>query len=272
MNLYKFEKLSARLDELGYESIASNGVRIMKRDLTQETNAGNIEFREDGVYLKIDGNEYKGYMYHKYPNIDLYGLPKFHITECNAVREQKLSGRFDNNYYWQNSNVVTLIDRATKREHKDVKLVLCGYCNLQSKVIYKNTEDFFETMGSIMEEVNTEFEVDIMGYPIKPINWYELSRNFRIKMNYTCANSECGITITEPRDRRFIHVHHKDGNKLNCNVNNLECLCVLCHANEDEMHLANFQKKRMKSELNAFVKIYHNELARLGNKFLSINT
>ncbi len=266
--LYKFEKLSAKLDSLGFKSLVSNGVKIMKRDLTREANAGNIKFREDGVYLNLDGKEYKGYMYHKNPNIDKYGLPKFHITECKTVKEQKLAGRFDNNYYWQNSHVVSLIDRSSLKEHKNVKLEICGNCKRHSRIGYKDTEGFFETLDSLMADVNTAFEVDIMGYPISPINWYELSRNFRIQMNYKCAQPKCGIVIIEPADKRFIHVHHKDGNKLNCNISNLECLCILCHANEDERHLKNFQKKRMQTEIKSFLKIYDSELRRLGNKYL----
>lgn len=267
--IYKFDKLSAKLDEMGFEQIASNGVRIMKRDLTQEANKGNIEYREDGVYLKIDGKEYKGYMYHKFPDIDKYGLPRFHITDCVTINEQKLSGRFDNNYYWQNSNVVSLTDRRTGTVHNDVELNLCSNCRKKSKADYTNTEGFFETLGSLMEDTNTNFEVDIMGYPISPINWYEVSRAYRESKNYTCENIHCGIQIIEGSDKRFIHVHHKDGNKLNCNVSNFECLCVLCHAHEDERHILNFQKKRLQVEIKAFVKKYESELKRLGNKYIN---
>ena len=266
--IYKFDKLSAKLDELGFERISANGIRIMKRDLTQEANKGNIDFREDGVYLKIDGKEYKGYMYHKFPDIDRYGLPKFHITDCVTINEQKLNKRFDNSYYWQNSNLVSLTDRKTGKVHNDVELKLCNNCRNKSKVKYTNTEVFFVTLGSLTEDVNTEYEVDIMGYPLKPINWYQVSKAYREEKKYTCEHPSCGITMTEVLDKRFIHVHHKDGNKLNNKISNFECLCVLCHSKEDERHVLNFQKKRMQAEVDAFLKKYSSELRRLGNKYM----
>jgi hypothetical protein len=266
--IYKFEKLSAKLDEMGFEHIASNGVRIMKRDLTQEANKGNIKFKEDGVYLTSDGKEYKGYMYLKFPDLSVYPIPSFHITECKTVIQQKGANRFDDRYFWSNSNDVTIKDRSTGTVHENVKLKLCGNCKGLSKVKYANTEGFFETLGTIVDDINTKYEVDISGYTLRPINWYQVSRVYRETKNYTCEHPQCGITITEALDKRFIHVHHKDGNKLNNHVSNFECLCVLCHANEDERHIQNFQKKRMQIEVKAFVKKYEAQLRELGNIYL----
>lgn len=263
--IYRFDKLKLKLDQMGYDSYTSNTTRIMKRDLTQEANAGNIHYREDGVYLVVNGKEFKGYMYHKFPNIALYGLPKFHITECSTIIQQKESGRFDNNYFWQNTNTVTLTDRSNQEVHLDVSLALCNNCRTQSRVLYRNTEQFFETIGVMMEDSEMEIEVDIMGYPIRPINWTEVSKAYREMKNYTCENANCGIVISESTDKRFIHVHHKDGNKINCAIENLECLCVCCHAHKDEQHLENFQKARMQIELKAFLTKYRDELTRRGN-------
>ena len=266
--LYKFNKLAAKLDELGFDSVAATGMRIMKRDLTQEANAGNIKFKSDGVYLTIDGREYKGYMYHKHPNIGRFGMPKFHITECTTVHDQKARGQFDNNYYWQNSSVVDLIDRGTRVEHNGVQLLLCNNCRQQSQVNYRNTQGFFETLDELMEDQNTEFEVDMSGYPLRPINWYEVSKKYREDKNYTCEGNSCGITISNPVDRRFIHVHHKDGNKLNCRLSNLQSLCVLCHSRQDERHIQNFQANSLRIELKTFLQSYKEELKALGNKYI----
>lgn len=266
--IYRFDKLKLKLDQMGYDSHTSNATRIMKKDLTQEAKAGNIQYRSDGVYLTVDGKEYKGYMYHKYPNIALYGMPKFHITECTTIQQQKATGRFDNSYFWQNTSVVTLTDRGNGEVHNDVNLVLCNNCRSQSRVPYRSTEAFFESLGNMMNDPNLEVEVDIMGYPIRPINWNEVSKRYREEKNYTCEHPSCGVVIKEPLDKRFIHVHHKDGNKLNCAKSNLECLCVLCHSQSDEKHIQNFQKARLESEINAFLKKYSSELTKLGNKFI----
>ncbi|MBL7901007.1 MAG: hypothetical protein JNK73_03355 [Bacteroidia bacterium] len=267
--LYKFDKLSSKLDELGYIKIIGNGLNKMRRDLTKEANAGNIEYRNDGIYLLLDGKEYKGYMYHKHPNISRFGLPKFHITNCQAVQDQKESGRFDDNYFWQNTPIVTLEDRITHQMHEDVELHLCNFCRNESEETYATTSGFFESIHEKMNEETMEYELDIYGYPISPINWYDISKHYRFVKNYTCEHQSCGIQITDALDKRFIHVHHKDGNKINCRIDNLECLCVLCHANVDEHHLENFQKERLKLEIKAFIQKYETQLKALGNIFLN---
>ena len=60
--LYTFERLATFLTQRGYPDANQRGIQIIKRDLTQEEQAGNLDFRDDGIYLKVNGQEYKGYM------------------------------------------------------------------------------------------------------------------------------------------------------------------------------------------------------------------
>lgn len=265
--LYTFEKLSERLSQLGYPDATESGFRIIRRDLTQEEQAGNIVFKEDGVYLTIDGQEYKGYMYIKHPFIVNYGnkFPKFHTTNCEVVQEQKAKGKFDNRYYWHNSNLVDLTDTQTGDEFNQVLLDLCSKCKAQSGITeYSDTQGFFNLLDQQeQEDINQEYEVDIFGYTL---DWQQISREFRKEKNYTCES--CGIIIEIPGDRRFIHVHHKSGNKLNNRRNNLQCLCVLCHSHTDTTHEQNFVGRRMQTEIKTFIEKYRPQLEKLGNRYL----
>ena len=263
--LYLFSNLAQRLTQLGYPEPTESGFRVIKRDLTQEEQAGNIEFREDGIYLTIDGQEYKGYMYLKYPDVARFGFPKFHITNCQTVLGQRTRGQFDGRYFWHNSNKVTIEDRANGNVHEDINLGLCGYCRNQSSITeYSDTQGFFSLLDQQeQEDINEEVEVDIFGYTL---DWQQISREFRKEKEYTCES--CGIQIDEPSDRRFIHVHHRSGNKLNNRRNNLECLCVLCHANKDATHERNFERRRMQADIRAFVDKYRERLEELENEYL----
>jgi hypothetical protein len=263
--LYTFQNLANKLTQLGYPESTESGFRVIKRDFTQEEKAGNIEFRQDGVYLTIDGQEYEGYMYLKFADITRYGLPKFHITNCQTILEQRASGRFDGRYFWHNSNSVSIQNRCNGEIHEGVILGLCNYCRTQSSISeYIDTEGFFSLLDKQeQEEINQEYEVDIFGYTL---DWQKISRQFRVENKYTCES--CGIVIEIPADRRFIHVHHKSGNKLNNKRNNLEGLCVLCHANKDKTHEHNFQRRRMQAEIKAFVDMYRDKLIELNNIYL----
>jgi hypothetical protein len=264
--LYTFSNLANRLSKLGYPEPTESGFRVIRRDLTQEEQAGNIDFRDDGIYLTIDGQEYRGYMYLKYPDVERFDFPKFHITNCQTVLGQRSRGQFDGRYFWHNSNTVTIEDRANGQVHENTNLDLCGYCRNQSSIIdYSDTEGFFSFLDQQEQEnFNEEVEVDIFGYTL---DWQQLSREFRKEKEYTCES--CGIKVENPSDRRFIHVHHKNGNKLNNRRNNLECVCVLCHANKDATHEQNFESRRMQSAIRAFKEKYREKLEELGNEYLN---
>lgn len=263
--LYTFQNLTNKLTQLGYPEGIESGFRVIKRDLTQEEKAGNIEFRQDGVYLTIDGQEYKGYMYLKYADISRYGLPKFHITNCQTILDQRANGRFDGKYFWHNSNTVSIENRANGEIHENVNLGLCNYCRNQSAITdYTDTEGFFSLLDKQeQEDINQEYEVDIFGYTL---DWQQISREYRKEKDYTCES--CGIMIDIPADKRFIHVHHKSGNKVNNRRNNLECVCVLCHAHKDKTHEHNFERRRMQADIKAFIEKYKDKLNELGNEYL----
>ena len=57
-------------------------------------------------------------------------------------------------------------------------------------------------------------------------------------------------------DRMYWETHHKNGDKLNNNDSNLECLCISCHADVDDCHRANFSKGANLAKLNSFKQKY----------------
>lgn len=263
--LYTFIRLSDKLTELGYPPATESGFRVIKRDLTEEEQAGRIEFKEEGIYLAVDGEEYRGYMYLKFPDVARFGLPKFHITNCQTVVTQRQSGTFDGRYFWHNSDTVTIEDRRTGITHNDIPLDLCGNCRRQLLITqYSDTEGFYNLLDAQeSSEFRQEVAVDIFGYTL---DWQQISRQFRRENDYKCEC--CQFQVEAVADRRFIHVHHRNGDKLNNRRSNLESICVLCHSYKDATHEQNFERRRMQAEVKLFVNKHRSELQRLGNPFL----
>jgi len=262
--IYKFSKLEKRMDSWDFPKIDyQSGYKLIRTDFEKEYKAGNIRFGDDGVYLERDGIEYRGYMFIKEPYIERFdSYPKFHLTRCKTIDEFIKKGKFKIRYEWSNSNINDLIDKTTRKVYKDEVLNYCWNCKKEILDDIEDTEDFHSTLNT--DEIKkTSTEVDIFGYDK---NWQKISRLYRKKVNYTCE--QCGIKITNRYDYRFLHTHHKNGNK-DVNVeSNLKCLCPLCHSQVDQIHKKNFNKNRMKKDVQSFINKYQDELIKINNPYL----
>lgn len=265
--LYSFTILEQKLNQLGYPDATESGFRSIRIDFNAETlkkavKEGKVRFSDDGIYLTHEGREWKGYMYMPTYRISQYkSMPRFHLTRCDRIEELFSTG-YGSYYKWSNNPLNDITDRDTKEVFKDQALQLCSHC--QSSIIgIKNTEDFFETLEVNETQDVENIDVDIFGYPL---NWQQISRAYRTEKNYTCER--CEIRIENGYDKRFIHVHHRNGNKLMNRKDNLECLCILCHANTNETHEQNFDKRRMKTQLQTFIEKYKQQLMEIGNKYI----
>lgn len=256
------EKLSDFLDRNGYPSVSPTGFIVIRKDLSTEESAGNIEYRNDGIYLTSNGQEYKGYIYLKFKvQVQRYGYPKFHILKCQTLQEAIETGSFLGRYYWHNSNTVSIEDRPSGTIHENVTLDLCGYC--RSYNTPSTTQEFYDELQEEHQEFqpNQNVEVDIFGYVRE---WQQISQKYKEKKNYTCE--KCGIQM-EGVDKRYIHTDHKNGDKTRNVESNFECLCILCHCYKDELHRENFGKRRMKREVVTFVEKFRGKL--MTNRFLN---
>ena len=268
--LYSFTKLNEKLNEIGYPEVlvSKSGFRLMRMDFSQESfiNAlkeGKVRYGKNGIYLSSGGKEWKGYMYMPTYRIEHYNdKPKFHLTRCKTIEDFFSLGR-GYLYKWSNNKMNDIIDRDTSEIHKNIVLDLCYNCQRIISDKINDTKEFYETLEINDTEEFQEVSTDINGYTF---NWEEISRAYKIEKEYTCE--KCGIKIINKLDQRFIHTHHKNGSKINNKKENLECLCVLCHAHTNEFHEQNFEIKTMQIQKNSFVNKYKKQLKELGNKFI----
>ena len=264
--IYKFSKLEEKMDSWGFPKLNTNsGFRVIKTDFEKEYKAGNIRFGDDGIYLTINGEEHKGYMYMPTYRIEHYGsVSRFHLVRCDVIDKFITANRFKTFYRWSNDKNNDITDRDTNIVHKSEVLHLCSKCKSLIMDSIDDTEDFFSTLNSDEQEKTTT-EVDIFGYDK---HWQKISKLYRKKHNYSCEH--CGLKITNRSDYRYLHVHHINGKKDINTESNLKCLCSLCHSQVDKVHNVNFSKNRMKNDIIAFVNKYRSELKKVSNPHLSL--
>jgi len=277
MPLIKFNKAHRYLDTIGVPRLEeyNSNVIIDRIDFTEQESDGNLEWREDGVYLNVRGNFQKGFMFNKDYKISEYGNPKFHLFECSVIERFIEQGILSRYYFWSNSDLVTVTQRGTNKEYSNQKLNLCSKCrsllherNLDT---INDTQDFHRLLDlndkNIKENVE-EVETDLYN---RPLNWRSISKAYREEQHYTCE--ECGFgnnDLENNYDKRYLHSHHINSyDLLNTHRDNLKCLCVLCHYNQDEHHQSNFEKPRLKRELKSFVNKYRNRLIEIGNEYIN---
>src|SRR5690554_6509724 len=169
MPLIKFNKAHSYLDTIGVPRLEeyNSNVIIERIDFTQEERDGNLEWREDGVYLNIRGSFQKGFMFNKDYKISEYGNPKFHLFKCSVIERFIEQGILSRYYFWSNSDLVTVTQRGTNKEYSKQTLNLCLKCrallherNLET---INDTEDFHKLLDlndknikENLEEVETD--------------------------------------------------------------------------------------------------------------------
>lgn len=244
--IFDFLPLRDFLTRKGYIVAKAQGYKPFKPEVVdpmEEIRRGTMEFRDDGIFVinPENGEEQQIFLYKYDYHLTLYGKPRFHICRCDTINQMIRANHFNGHYVRANTDPVPVQNMDNGYEEVMVSnLQLCKYCidkiNQYGNI---NSEEFVQILSEINNtndvDENIEIEVDIFGYTR---DWEQISKNFREEHLFTC--NRCGLRIDDLFDRQYIHCHHKDGNKLNNNSSNLECLCIECHSQVDDRHRKNF--------------------------------
>tara|TARA_Y100001958_G_scaffold70683_1_gene47733 strand:+ start:447 stop:1292 length:846 start_codon:yes stop_codon:yes gene_type:complete len=273
MTLHKFDLSHQYLDSLGIKRLRKyeNNVIIGRIDLSEQERQGKIDWRDDGVYLEINGKYQKGFMFNKDYLRSKYGNPRFHLFKCEVIQGFIFRGQFEGFYDWSNSPKVTVTERGTRKEYKDQNLHLCSKCRSilyeRELDIISDTENFDNKLKTKNNFIEPSKDIDIFG---RPLNWSRISTAYKKEFNYTCEN--CGFggkDLKNNFDKRFIDTDHIKADELtNTDKSNLMCLCKLCHAYKDDLHEKNFKQNRFKEQLKNFVEKYRDIIKEKNSNLL----
>ena len=262
--IFKFDGLKQCLRDIGIivDAASGSGYRPVKpEDVTLTAlKDGTYTFEKGGIFLNgKQGEHQQVYLYKRTYNMSGFGKPKMHVRKCITIQDFMGRGKFPAEYRSANTEKVPVRDSING--YRDVlveHLELCGNCRRilqqeRARIFADSTAYVRMLMQNMAQDdgVSGQLDVDIFGYTR---NWERLSRAIREKHDWTCER--CGVKIENPWDRWFMHVHHKNGIKTDNREENLECLCVRCHANVDGVHRKNFSEGDRKIQLDDFNQKY----------------
>ena len=176
-------------------------------------------------------------------------LPRFHLTWCKTLHDMNNKGQFKK-YVLQNSTTgyftIKWVDGKRVVEETKEKLNVCKNClfalkwkgyDYSQEDIFSNfsIEEFFDACDNNNKSLFAQIpdETDLTAPPnVYPNDWAVISRELR-ENRLECNNCHRKFTV---KDKRMLHVHHRNGVKSDCKRSNLVVLCAKCHQAEHPTH------------------------------------
>lgn len=208
-----------------------------------------IEVDENGFAIYKDGEErmllfyYKKYFYLNWGGVRK--LPKYHVTKCETRVEYT-------GFYFANKMPVQIFDKKTHHATWE-GLDLCKNCSRQIfKSWWPSNKPWYESVLHYLEhEIKPVFQSD--GYHSM---WRQVSEAYRESIKFKCE--DCGVDLSSSDERKWLHTHHRNGEKRNNSRKNFQGLCLLCHA---LCHKYKIERGKGFEEVEDFIQLFEKRLS-----------
>lgn len=220
--------------------VSPDGLDIDSLDDLRVLDDGTLGFKDSRVLLYIrDVTAFK----------DKPFEPKFHVAHCKTLRQMREMNRLNSRYVVAtrvNGEFNLNVSRYGTTTRSVVRLSVCQNCldwlqfegfektlsRPKRKEIVRGFEisrffDKFPKSLHIARPVHTSDSAPLNDYVV---GFADISLKARSAAGWCCQ--ECGLNLSKQDHRRFLHAHHRNGDKSDNTQSNLKVVCMGCHANE----------------------------------------
>jgi hypothetical protein len=219
------------------EQLATEGKDVWINDVVV-LDDGTLSYKESRVLIYIrDISPFRNW------------IPRFHIADCETLQQMKQRNAFDRYVVAtrdDGSFVVNMIGKGGQVTRKTRQLNVCQNClyklafdgfsrdfsgqRRRMMVSQFTIRRFFEKFPKSLFSVRPADTAETAPVNNYPADFEIISERLRTRRGWTCERCDRSFAILS--DRKFLHVHHKDGRKNNSSDLNLRVLCLGCHAKE----------------------------------------
>lgn len=235
--------------------VPNNAFRDIDLPVIERLLDTGVDVKFDEVEVLGDGTlAYKGYRVLLYiRDIASIGqqesMPRYHLAYCRTLDKMRRNARFDR-YVVANGDSgkfqVNVIENDVRTQHVtlnvcqncldeihwnafDMKMPRAGRLSLVSEFALP---DFFKKYPRDLMSVKPTHSSDTAPLNVYSQDWSEVSERTKRQRGYRCGTCN---TVLIQADSKFLHVHHRNGQKHDNGDTNLKVLCIGCHA-EEPMH------------------------------------
>jgi hypothetical protein len=191
--------------------------------------------------------------------------PRCHLFNCATLVSMAQKGRFEDKYVAfdkEDPKFPIYVIRKSGDKQKEYRyLRVCQNCldglafngfSLQkmtkkerSRFVTEFTPNqFFNVYPRLLHAVKPKHDSDTAPLNDYPLNFEQISQRLRQENGWQCQ--KCGRNLSAQHLRKYLHVHHVNGNRSDNKRQNLRILCVACHA--DEPHHSHMRKSAAYTE------------------------
>jgi hypothetical protein len=221
----------------------------VQRELAEQ----GVDIDFDEVEILSDGTlGYKGFRVLLYiRDVADYGdrefLPKFHLSFCRTLETMQQNNRWERYVVANRDDGMFAVNISKGGASRATKLALSVCQNCLSRVAWEgfsysdakprrlaavkqfSLKSFFERYPKDLLSVRPSYTADTAPRNEYPPNWNAIAESIKRERHWVCE--QCTLMLTG-MDSRYLHLHHRNGQKNDCSRHNLEVLCLGCHANQ----------------------------------------